>query len=129
MADPFFVGFAPPEFGDDATGIEHDDAVGELEDLVELRRHEKNADAAFARLQDPAVDELDRADVDPAGRLGDDEDFRIFLELARESFAKLQQQSAGDLEKRQQAIDAMVKPLRESLQQVDAKIGAMENVR
>jgi DNA recombination protein RmuC len=52
-----------------------------------------------------------------------------FLELARESFAKLQQQSAGDLEKRQQAIDAMVKPLRESLQQVDAKIGAMENVR
>ncbi|HWA11339.1 MAG TPA: DNA recombination protein RmuC [Opitutaceae bacterium] len=52
-----------------------------------------------------------------------------FLELARESFAKLQQQSTGDLEKRQQAIDAMVKPLRESLQQVDAKIGLIENAR
>ncbi|HWA86936.1 MAG TPA: DNA recombination protein RmuC [Opitutus sp.] len=52
-----------------------------------------------------------------------------FLDLARESFAKLHQQSAGDLEKRQQAIDALVKPLRESLQQVDAKIGAIENAR
>lgn len=52
-----------------------------------------------------------------------------FLELARETFAKLQQQSAGELEKRQQAIDALVKPLKESLQQVDAKIGAIENAR
>jgi DNA recombination protein RmuC len=52
-----------------------------------------------------------------------------FLELARETFSKLQQQSVGDLEMRQQAIDALVKPLRESLQQVDAKIGAIENAR
>jgi DNA recombination protein RmuC len=52
-----------------------------------------------------------------------------FLELAREAFAKLQQQSSGDLEKRQQAIDALVKPLKESLVQVDAKIGAIENAR
>jgi DNA recombination protein RmuC len=52
-----------------------------------------------------------------------------FLELARESFAKLSQASAGDLEKRQQAIDALVKPLKESLQQVDTKIAAIENAR
>lgn len=52
-----------------------------------------------------------------------------FLELARETFTVLQQQSAGDLEKRQQAIEAVVKPLKESLQQVDAKIGAIENAR
>jgi DNA recombination protein RmuC len=52
-----------------------------------------------------------------------------FLELARESFAKLQQQSVGDLTQRQQAIDAIIKPLKESLQQVDAKIGAIENAR
>ena len=52
-----------------------------------------------------------------------------FLELARETFTALQQQSAGDLEKRQQAIDAVIKPLKESLQQVDAKIGAIENAR
>ena len=49
-----------------------------------------------------------------------------FLDLAREAFAKLQQQSTGDLEKRQQAIDALVKPLRESLHQVDTKLAAIE---
>jgi len=52
-----------------------------------------------------------------------------FLELARETFSTLQQQSIGDLEKRQLAIDAIVKPLKESLEQVDAKIGAIENAR
>jgi DNA recombination protein RmuC len=52
-----------------------------------------------------------------------------FLELARASFAQLQQQSTGDLDQRQQAIDALVKPLKESLQQVDAKIAAIENAR
>jgi len=52
-----------------------------------------------------------------------------FLELARETFGKLHQQSADDLGKRQQAIDSLVKPLKESLEKVDAKIGALENAR
>lgn len=52
-----------------------------------------------------------------------------FLELAQETFGRLQQLSAGELEKRQQAIDAVVKPLKESLEKVDAKIGEIENAR
>lgn len=52
-----------------------------------------------------------------------------FLELARETFTRLQQQSVGELEKRQLAIDALVQPLKLSLEQVDAKIGAIENAR
>jgi len=52
-----------------------------------------------------------------------------FLELARESFGKLHQQSADELGKRQQAIDSMVKPIRESLEKVDAKIGEIEKSR
>lgn len=52
-----------------------------------------------------------------------------FLELARETFGKLHQQSAAELGQRQQAIDSMVKPLRESLEKVDAKIGELEKVR
>lgn len=52
-----------------------------------------------------------------------------FLELAGEVFARLQQQSTGDLEKRQQAIDSLVKPLKESLDKVDTKIAEMENAR
>jgi DNA recombination protein RmuC len=52
-----------------------------------------------------------------------------FLEQAKQAFALLQQQSAGDLEKRQQAIDSLVKPLRESLEKVDGKISEIEKAR
>ena len=52
-----------------------------------------------------------------------------FLKLARESFAKLHQQSSDDLGKRQQAIDSLVKPLKESLQNVQNKIGEIEKSR
>jgi DNA recombination protein RmuC len=52
-----------------------------------------------------------------------------FLELARETFGKLHQQSADELGKRQQAIDSMVKPIRDSLEKVDAKIGEIEKSR
>ena len=52
-----------------------------------------------------------------------------FLELARESFGKLHQQSADELGKRQQAIDALVKPLKESLEKVDTKMAEIEKVR
>lgn len=52
-----------------------------------------------------------------------------FLKLAGETFGKLQQQSTSELEKRQQAIDSLVKPLKESLEKVDAKIGEIEKAR
>jgi DNA recombination protein RmuC len=52
-----------------------------------------------------------------------------FLAQAQQSFAQLQTQSAGDLEKRQFAIDALVKPLRESLEKVDGKIAEIEKAR
>ncbi len=52
-----------------------------------------------------------------------------FLELARASLAQFQQKAEGDLSARQQAIDALVKPLKESLEKVDAKIGEIEQAR
>ncbi len=52
-----------------------------------------------------------------------------FLKLARETFGQLHQQSAGELEKRQQAIDALVKPLRESLDKVGASVTEMDKAR
>lgn len=52
-----------------------------------------------------------------------------FLEQAKQAFAHLQQQSAGDLEQRKQAVEALVKPIRESLDKVDAKIGEIEKTR
>jgi DNA recombination protein RmuC len=52
-----------------------------------------------------------------------------FLELARETFSKLHQQSADELGKRQQAIVSLVQPLKESLEKVDNKVAEMEKTR
>jgi DNA recombination protein RmuC len=52
-----------------------------------------------------------------------------FLEQAKQAFAQLQQQSVGDLEQRRQAVELLVKPLRESLDKVDAKMGEIEKAR
>lgn len=52
-----------------------------------------------------------------------------FLELAHATLAKFQETARGDLDLRQQSIDALVSPMRESLAQVDGKINALEQAR
>lgn len=52
-----------------------------------------------------------------------------FLELASQSLQKFQEGARTDLEKRQLAIDLMVKPIQENLQKVDANISALEKSR
>lgn len=52
-----------------------------------------------------------------------------FLDLARASMEKFQEGARGDLELRRQAIDELVKPMKESLAQVDVRIQEMEKIR
>ncbi len=52
-----------------------------------------------------------------------------FLELAKTTLEKHQETAKGDLDKRQQAIDELVKPVKESLNKVDAKIQELEKAR
>jgi DNA recombination protein RmuC len=52
-----------------------------------------------------------------------------FLELAQTTLGKFQEGAKGELEKRQQAITEMVRPMRESLEKVDAKIADLEKAR
>jgi DNA recombination protein RmuC len=52
-----------------------------------------------------------------------------FLDLAKATLAEFQQGAKGDLEKRQIAIDALVAPVKASLDKVDEKIGALEKAR
>ena len=52
-----------------------------------------------------------------------------FLQLAHTTLEKFQESARGDLEHRQKAIDQLVGPLKESLEKVDHKIGALEKER
>ena len=52
-----------------------------------------------------------------------------FLELARTTLEKTQESVRSDLDKRQVAIDSLVRPMRESLDKVDAKIQELEKAR
>jgi DNA recombination protein RmuC len=54
---------------------------------------------------------------------------QIFLDLAKTSFEKLHESSKNDLEKREQAIDHLIKPIKESLEKFDAKIQEVEKNR
>jgi DNA recombination protein RmuC len=52
-----------------------------------------------------------------------------FLELAKTTLEKFQQGAQADLTARQKAIDDLVKPIKESLEQVDGKISLIEKER
>jgi len=52
-----------------------------------------------------------------------------FLELAHSTLQKFQTGAKGELELKQKAIDELVRPLKESLQRVDSKIGELEKTR
>jgi DNA recombination protein RmuC len=52
-----------------------------------------------------------------------------FLKLAHATLEKFQEGARSDLEKRQTAIDQLVKPVRETLQKFDVKIGEIEKSR
>ncbi len=54
---------------------------------------------------------------------------QAFVQLAKETLEKYQEGAKGDLEKRQQAIDELVKPVKESLDKVDTKIQQIEKER
>lgn len=52
-----------------------------------------------------------------------------FVELAKAHLSTFQEAAKGDLELRQKSIEGLVKPIRESLSQVDARIQDMEKSR
>ena len=54
---------------------------------------------------------------------------QVFLDLAKTSLGETRQASRSELELRQQAIEQMVAPLRDSLQRVDGKIQELEKTR
>jgi DNA recombination protein RmuC len=114
------------------------DVNGAREQAVEFRSRITQLETTLA-LEKRAAEEKLTAFADAQVRLTDtfkalsadalDKNNKSFLELAGESFIRLQEGSKGDLEKRQQAIDSLVKPIKESLEKVDAKITEIEAAR
>jgi DNA recombination protein RmuC len=94
---------------------------------AELAAEKAGGDARIAELRS-ANDRLkaEFAELSQKALRSNSEDF---LKIAESSFAKLHEKSAGDLAVRQQAIDSLVKPLRDSLEKVDGKIAELEKTR
>lgn len=58
-----------------------------------------------------------------------DKNNQSFLDLAKSALETHIVEAKGDLEKRQQAIDSLIKPLGDSLSKMDEKINTLENKR
>lgn len=52
-----------------------------------------------------------------------------FIDLAKTTLEKFQEGAKSDLEARQKAVDELVRPLKESLEKVDGKLGEIEKAR
>ncbi len=99
--------------------------VAELQTLVES---ERRAHVEHQRLlTDARVELSDAFKALSADALRHNN--QSFLELAHTRLNAFQESAQGDLARRQQAIDALVRPMRESLDKVDTKINAMETAR
>ena len=73
---------AAEEIADDAALAEHQDAVAEVHHLVEIEGDEEDAAALVALGDELLVDELDRADVEAAGRLDGKQSVWLAMQLA-----------------------------------------------
>src|SRR4051794_11729794 len=80
-----FLGRRRRELADDPALVDDEDSVREREDLLELERDEEDGSAGVALLHEAAVDELDRAHVQTARRLGGDQHLRVAVDLAGEN--------------------------------------------
>ena len=84
QSEILLVGRLRPPLACDLAAAHGEDAVRQVHDLVEFDRDEEDADAGIAQRDEPAVDELDRADVDAARRLADEQHLGLAFDLARE---------------------------------------------
>jgi DNA recombination protein RmuC len=81
--------------------------------LAEIERAREHLSQAFSALSAEALKSNNQA----------------FIDLAQATFGKLQEAAKGELEKRQEAIAELVKPVRESLDKFDVKVQEIEKSR
>jgi len=99
--------------------------ISELETRMQAER--KAADEKLALLEDARTKLSEAFKSLSADALKSNN--QSFLELAKENLEKFQEGAKNDLQTRQKAIDEMVKPLKESLENVNKQIGEVEKTR
>ncbi len=97
----------------------------QLETLLEEER--KAAEEKLALLNDAQAKLADAFKALSADALKSNN--QSFLDLAKSTLEKYQEVAKGELEKRHQAIDQLVKPVKESLDKFDEKIQDIEKAR
>jgi len=93
----------------------------ELEFEHKSSRERNEADAAMTRQLKDAFDAM------ASSALKDNNE--QFLRLARENLGKFQVKAEEDMAKREQAVENLVKPIRETLEKTESQIRKMENER
>ena len=78
------VGIGSVDATDDAPLVEHDDAVGQADQLVEVLRHQQDGGALRAARQQLLAHVLAGADIEAAGGLRHDHDLGVAREHARQ---------------------------------------------
>jgi DNA recombination protein RmuC len=96
-------------------------------DLTKLNEQQKTWEEKLSLLNNAKEELSDAFKALSAEALRNSND--QFLQLAKQNLETFQEGARGDLEKRQQAIDELVKPLKESLEKVDTKIWEIEKKR
>lgn len=92
--------------------------------LENEREHSKEKLAVFEDAQKKLSDAFKALSVDALKN-----NTQSFLDLAAAKFEKIQESAKGDLKLRQNSIDELVKPIKESLEKVNEKIHEIEKVR
>jgi DNA recombination protein RmuC len=118
------------------------DLVAKLEHRDEqLRQHESRVATLAAQLveQRKAIEEQKALLQQAQTALGDsfkalssdalNNNNKAFIDLAKATLEKFQEGARGDLEARHQAVNELVRPLKESLEKVDGKLGDIEKAR
>src|SRR5205807_4244285 len=103
---------------------QRDDNAALKADLEGERRASQERNESFKRVTEELAEKFKALSRDALK-----DNSQEFLNLARVTLEKFQETAKGDLELRQSAIDQLVKPLKESLERVDGKIGELEKAR
>lgn len=107
---------------------ENTDLKTELGEINATMKAEKKANEEKLKL----IDKAEKALSDTFNSLSSEalkSNNKAFLELANESLNKFQELSKNDLKKRQTAINDLVKPIRESLKDIDKQVQGIEKTR